>query len=91
MTKRSHFKQTEPLADRLEHFAKAMREKAATLPTDSERKAALAKATEAETTAQMDRWISARNQNRPRAECDGPATRADPFRWAPSPTPASRT
>lgn len=32
MTKRSHFKQTEPLADRLEHFAKAMREKAATLP-----------------------------------------------------------
>lgn len=58
MTKRSHFKQTESLADRLEHFAKAMREKAATLPTGSERKAALAKATEAETTAQMDRWIS---------------------------------
>lgn len=39
----------------LGHFAEAMREKAATLPAGSERKSALAKATEAETAAEMGR------------------------------------
>jgi hypothetical protein len=59
MPKRHHFKQTEPLADRLATFAKFMRERAETLPSGPDRTAALAKADQAETTAQMDRWISA--------------------------------
>lgn len=59
MAKRHHFTQTEPLADRLATFAKIMRERAEALPPGPDRAAALAKADQADTTAQMDRWISA--------------------------------
>lgn len=59
MFKRRRFEQTVSLVDRLENFAKAMREKAEVLPPGPDRKAALAKASEAETTAEMDRWVSA--------------------------------
>ena len=59
MFKRRRFKQTVSLVDRLKNFAKAAREKAEVLPPGPDRKAALAKPTEAETTAEMDRWVSA--------------------------------
>jgi hypothetical protein len=59
MFKRRRFKQTVSLVDRLKNFAKAMREKAEVLPPGPDRKAAPAKATEAATTGEMDRWVSA--------------------------------
>lgn len=49
MQKRRRFKQTEPLADRLEVFAQLMRERAGFMPDGRERSDALAKAGEENT------------------------------------------
>lgn len=65
MPKRRRSSQTESLADRLTTFATLMRERAELLPPGPEKTAALAKADEADTTAQMDRWISSSELKRP--------------------------
>lgn len=57
MNKRLRFKQTESLADRLTTFAKLMRERAAHMAPGVEKSAVLAKAAQADATADMDRWI----------------------------------
>lgn len=58
MKKRRRFKQTEPLADRLEVFAQLMRERAELMPPGREKADALAKADQAEATANLERWLS---------------------------------
>lgn len=57
MTKRRRFKQAVSLADRLATFAKLMRERAELMAPGAERTATLAKANQADATADMDRWM----------------------------------
>ena len=58
MNKRRRFTQSESLTDRLATFAKLMRERAATMPSASDKNSVLAKANQADRAADMDRWIS---------------------------------
>jgi hypothetical protein len=58
MSKRRHFKQTEPLKDRLVSFAKDVREQAAKLPPGAEKDDLLRRASQADTAAHLDDWVN---------------------------------
>jgi hypothetical protein len=66
MKKRRRFKQTEPLASRLDVFAQLMRERAELMPPGREKADTLAKADQAEAAAELERSLSA---SRPPAQC----------------------
>jgi len=55
--RRWHIKHTESLNDRLAAFARLMRENAEMLPPGPERAGVLAKANQADATADMDQWM----------------------------------
>jgi hypothetical protein len=59
MQKRRRFKQTEPLASRLEMFAQLMRERAELMPPGREKADTLAKADQADAAAELERSLSA--------------------------------
>lgn len=56
---RRRFKQTSSLKDRLEAWARAMRDEAASMRPGPERDALLQKAGQAESAVRIDAWISA--------------------------------
>jgi hypothetical protein len=55
---RRRFKQTVSLRDRLEMWAKDVREKAATLPAGPERDELLRKVSQADTASHLDEWAN---------------------------------
>jgi hypothetical protein len=55
---RRRFKQTVSLRDRLEMWAKDVREKAATLPAGPERDQLLRKVSQADTVSHLDEWAN---------------------------------
>jgi hypothetical protein len=56
MLKRRRFRQTVPLKERLESFAREAREKASLLPAGTEKDEMLKKARQAETASHLDAW-----------------------------------
>ena len=70
MPRRRHFKQTESLAVRLATFAKLMRERAERMAPGAGKSAVLAKAAQADATADINRWIRSSGLKSP--ECERP-------------------
>lgn len=56
--RRRHFKQTQPLEERLAEEARSLREQAKTLPPGQEREAMLRKARQDEISAHMTEWLT---------------------------------
>jgi hypothetical protein len=58
MQRRRRFNQTTSLRDRLAAFAEEVREKASSLKPGPERDALLQRASQADTAARLDEWVS---------------------------------
>jgi hypothetical protein len=58
MKKRSRFKQSQSLKDRLASFAKGVKEKASRLPPGPEKEELLRKARRADAASHLDEWVN---------------------------------